>query len=184
VSDDGNGTAPGDGTGEDGAAGDGTVGDDARGSGDPAAGWYPDPDVHGGQRYWDGQRWTDARRSPGPPAPATWGTPAGGPSSSPWGSDAGGAATPSWSTPGAASPPVDTWLWQSIVATIFCCQPFGIVAIVYSAMAGTARDLGNLDLARHRAGQARTWTLVSVGTVVVLVLGFVLVAGLGALFFA
>jgi hypothetical protein len=175
VSDDGNGTAPGDDT-----AGDGT--DELRGSGDPVAGWYPDPDVHGGQRYWDGHRWTDERRAPGPPTPAAWGTPAGTPANSPWGGGAGGAATPSWSTTGTPAPPVDTWLWQSIVATIFCCQPFGIVAIVYSAMAGSARDTGNIALARQRAGQARTWTLVSVGTVLVLVLGFLLVAGLGALF--
>jgi hypothetical protein len=173
VSEDGSGTA-GDGTGEDGAH-------DAGGSGDPVAGWYPDPDVHGGQRYWDGQRWTDDRRTPGPPTPAPWRPPAGGPPSSPWGS-AGGGAAPSWSSTGAPAAPVDTWLWQSIVATIICCQPFGIVAIVYSAMAGSARDMGNLDLARHRARQARTWTLISVGTVLVLVLGFVVFAGLGALF--
>src|SRR6185437_5665298 len=24
-----------------------------------APGWYPDPSGHPGQRYWDGQRWTD-----------------------------------------------------------------------------------------------------------------------------
>jgi hypothetical protein len=180
VSDDGNGTGAGDGTAGDGTGpSDGAAGDatrDARTPGDPVAGWYPDPDVHGGQRYWDGRRWTDDRRTPGPPAPAPSPTPA----SSSWGS-AGGGATTSWST-GAPAAPIDTWLWQSIVATIFCCQPFGIVAIVYSAMAGTARDLGNLDLARHRAGQARTWTLVSAGTVLVLLLGFFLIAGLGALF--
>jgi hypothetical protein len=175
VSDDGNATGSDDGTVGDGTTGDGTA------SGGPAAGWYPDPDVRGGQRYWDGRVWTDERRTPGPPTPAAWQTPASGPSSSAWGS-AGGGVAPSWSPGGAPAAPIDTWLWQSIVATIFCCQPFGIVAIVYSAMAGTARDLGNLELARHRARQARTWTLVSVGTVLVLVVGFLLFAGLGALF--
>jgi hypothetical protein len=28
----------------------------------PSPGWYPDPDDVGRQRYWDGSRWTDARR--------------------------------------------------------------------------------------------------------------------------
>jgi hypothetical protein len=31
------------------------------------AGWYPDPDGSGGQRYWDGSAWTE-HRSPGTPA--------------------------------------------------------------------------------------------------------------------
>jgi hypothetical protein len=30
-------------------------------------GWYPDESVTGGERYWDGRGWTDARRSPGNP---------------------------------------------------------------------------------------------------------------------
>jgi hypothetical protein len=33
------------------------------------AGWYPDPDGSGGQRYWDGSGWTE-HRSPGTPAQA------------------------------------------------------------------------------------------------------------------
>jgi hypothetical protein len=33
------------------------------------AGWYPDPDGSGGQRYWDGSGWTE-HRSPATPEPA------------------------------------------------------------------------------------------------------------------
>ena len=33
------------------------------GASQPAAGWYDDPDGSGGERYWDGERWTPQRRS-------------------------------------------------------------------------------------------------------------------------
>src|SRR4051794_28151147 len=32
----------------------------------PRADWYPDPNGGGGQRYWDGTRWTDHVRAPAP----------------------------------------------------------------------------------------------------------------------
>jgi hypothetical protein len=35
----------------------------------PRAGWYPDTKVAGGQRYWDGERWTNQRRPTPLPAP-------------------------------------------------------------------------------------------------------------------
>jgi hypothetical protein len=144
----------------------------------PVAGWYPDVEVPGGERYWDGAAWTDHRR-PGPAGPS-WGAPQGGTpqwGAPQWGSPPGGA--PSWAA--ATVTPVDTWLWQSIVATILCCQPLGIVAIVMSAQAGSARDAGNYELARRRADQARTWTLAAVGAFFLLVFGFFLLGGLAAL---
>ena len=33
----------------------------------PPAGWYTDPHVPGGQRYWDGSDWTEHVASPAPP---------------------------------------------------------------------------------------------------------------------
>jgi Protein of unknown function (DUF2510) len=41
----------------------------------PPAGWHPDPDGEGGERYWDGERWTTQRRGKPPtndpePSPA------------------------------------------------------------------------------------------------------------------
>lgn len=118
------------------------------GSPQAPAGWYPDPDVPGQRRYWDGTAWTD-HTAPGsgsasrtPPSEPQAPNPAGG-----------------WQTAEAAP---STWLWQSIAATVLCCLPAGIVAIVYAAQAQSAVNTRDYTLAREKAGKARTWTLVSV----------------------
>ena len=36
---------------------------------DPTPGWYPDPEVPGGQRYWDGTQWTEHKAGAAPVAP-------------------------------------------------------------------------------------------------------------------
>jgi len=42
----------------------------------PPAGWYRDPEGGLGERYWDGTRWTEERRSAAPAPAATAGAPA------------------------------------------------------------------------------------------------------------
>jgi hypothetical protein len=39
--------------------------------GQPPAGWYPDPEKPGGQRYWDGTSWTEHSQAPAPAARPT-----------------------------------------------------------------------------------------------------------------
>lgn len=69
---------------------------------------------------------------------------------------------------------VDTWLWQSIVATLLCCLPLGIVAIVFASQAQSAMNAGNMGEAQAKAKQAKTFTLVSVGLGVAVLIAYVL----------
>ena len=54
---------------------------------------------------------------------------------------------------------VDNYLVWAILATICCCMPTGVVAIVYSAMANAK---GNTSEAQRTADTARTWVIISV----------------------
>lgn len=137
------------------------------GGGSPAPGWYPDPENPGNRRWWDGIAWSTFSE---PLAGGSSVSPAAGTSvpasTAPGG--AGGAAPgafPAAATPGLPSgaPNIDTWLWQSILATIFCCQPLGVVGIAFAAQSQTALSLGSYDLARRKAKTAKTWTLWAAG---------------------
>jgi hypothetical protein len=118
-------------------------------AGGPPPGWYPDPEAPGSgrQRWWDGSSWTSNVHPP-----------------------AGQAPVPAYAAPGqgyAQPVKVDPWLWQSIVATLLCCLPAGIVGIVFASKSQSAAAVGDLAGAQRYAATARTWTLVAVGVAVV-----------------
>ncbi|MBR6470536.1 MAG: CD225/dispanin family protein [Victivallales bacterium] len=54
-------------------------------------------------------------------------------------------------------PPFNSHLFSSILLTIFCCPPSGIVAIVYAVKAIYQRRIGNDDLASAYAKRAAIW---------------------------
>lgn len=54
-----------------------------------------------------------------------------------------------------------TWLVESILCTVFCCQIFGIIAIVMSALAESTWGRKDYAEAKNKSKQARTWVLVS-----------------------
>ncbi len=127
--------------------------------GNPPAGWYPDSSQPGTQRYWDGAQWTEHTAPLADSGQAVAGQAASGPS-------AGSAGAPAEN--------IDTWLWQSIVATLLCCLPLGVVGIVFSAQAQSAMNVGNYEEARNKAGTARTMTLIAVGVGLAAILIWVL----------
>jgi len=50
----------------------------------------------------------------------------------------------------------------SIIATLLCCLPAGIAAIVFASKANSAKRMGDFEAARVAAKQAKTWLTVSV----------------------
>jgi hypothetical protein len=62
-----------------------------------------------------------------------------------------------------AGPPPNNYLVPAILATIFCCLPFGIAAIVFAAQVNGKYNMGDYAGAQASAQRARTFTFVSVG---------------------
>ncbi len=60
------------------------------------------------------------------------------------------------------------YLVLSIISTVCCCLPFGIVGIVFSVKINSALNAGNYEEAAQNAKMAKIWTIVSfvVGLVV------------------
>ena len=62
------------------------------------------------------------------------------------------------------APDVPTYLPHAILATIFCCLPFGIAAIIYAARVSTLVAAGDLEGAGNASDKARAWCWYSFGT--------------------
>lgn len=57
--------------------------------------------------------------------------------------------------------PPKTWFVESILVTIFCCMPFGVVGLVYAIQVRSMIEIGRLDLAEKFSKQAKIWTVIS-----------------------
>ena len=53
-----------------------------------------------------------------------------------------------------------TWLVESILVTLFCCIPFGIVGIVYASQVSSKFAAGNYVGAAQSSANAKKWTLI------------------------
>ena len=66
----------------------------------------------------------------------------------------------------AGGPPevIPNYLWQAIVATVCCCWPLGIPAIVYATQVNTKIVQGDLAGARNSSKSARMWCWIALGS--------------------
>jgi hypothetical protein len=55
---------------------------------------------------------------------------------------------------------VPNYLVQAILITVFCCLPFGIVAIVYAAQVNAKLAGGDYQGAVESSQKAKNWSLV------------------------
>lgn len=78
------------------------------------------------------------------------------------------------------APPQPTSLYVlSILATIFCCLPCGVIGLVHTMVAGHEAEKGNLPGYRRRIKQGRCWTGWAIGLGLVCVLLIVVHFSLG-----
>ena len=121
---------------------------------------------------------------PPPPQQPGWGTPPPG----------YGAPPPGYGQPGYGAPPGYGYQWQqpppfakpdsylvwAIVATVLCCLPFGIVGIVYAAQVDSKWATGDWLGAKAASDKARTWSYVSIGAGLVVVVAYVVIIAAAA----
>lgn len=57
-------------------------------------------------------------------------------------------------------PKPDNYLIWSVLVTLFCCLPLGIVAIIKSTSVDSAYNAGNHEAAQAAAADAKKWCII------------------------
>jgi hypothetical protein len=78
--------------------------------------------------------------------------------------------------------PPKNWLIESILVTVLCCLPFGIVGIINATKVESRFYAGDIEGAEQSAAEAKKWTIVGLavgGVVVVAYIILMFVIGFG-----
>ncbi len=70
---------------------------------------------------------------------------------------------------------VPNYLVQSILVTLCCCPPFGMVAIVYAVQVNSMRAANDVAGARLRSRMAKIWCWIALGCGIALSIYFVII---------
>ena len=73
------------------------------------------------------------------------------------------------------------YLVLSIICTLCCCLPFGIVGIVYAAKINSSMAAGNYEEAKNAAKSAKIWIIAS--AVVGLIVEVIYIIGVGGYYY-
>jgi hypothetical protein len=73
--------------------------------------------------------------------------------------------------------PPPNYLALSIISTLFCCQIFGIISIIYAAQVNSKYMAGDYAGAESASRNAKTWGFISVGIGVLIIAFLILVYG-------
>lgn len=74
-----------------------------------------------------------------------------------------------------------TYLALSIIVTVFCCLPFGIVGIVKSSNVSKEYAVGNYAGAQEASKQAKTWSIVGLCCGLLWVIVYIILLACGVL---
>ncbi|MDY0023213.1 CD225/dispanin family protein [Arenimonas caeni] len=92
------------------------------------------------------------------------------------------APAPAYSAPAAPAPaPIPNNLVWAILATLCCCLPTGIVAIVFAAQVDGKAAAGDYDGARKASENAKLWSWISLGLGLLGSVGYFGLAMIGAI---
>ena len=62
--------------------------------------------------------------------------------------------------PGPKGPFSENWLVESILVTLLCCLPFGVVGIIFAAQVNTKQQAGDSEGAEKSRREAAKWTKI------------------------
>lgn len=74
-----------------------------------------------------------------------------------------------------------TYLWQSIMCTLLCCLPFGVVGIVFAAKVDSLAAAGNMPAALEASNKAKFWCWMSFGSSLAVVALYIFAGVLSAI---
>ena len=87
-------------------------------------------------------------------------------------------STPS---PAQAGAQIPNYLWQSIVVTLCCCLPLGIVSIIFAAQVNSKLAQGDVAGARDASQKAKMFALIGFGVGIVVMIIYMVFFGAGIL---
>ncbi|MCK8524095.1 CD225/dispanin family protein [Aquimarina sp. D1M17] len=74
------------------------------------------------------------------------------------------------------------YLVESILVTIFCCLPLGIVGIINASKVNSAFDQGNYDEANKASADAKKWTRIGfIAGIIFVVLYLIFIFAMGGM---